>query len=113
MKQAKIVLSDAFMAHGYLAEVLQLSNQAFDLPAASVSSQRLTILDGGFDEVAAVRSDQLDAAPLQTPIQRIAIVGPSPIKRFDFARINRDARVASIRVTSLGEGKPYAFRRGE
>jgi len=66
-------VSVEFVARDQSAEVLQPTDRAFDFPATPIASQSSAILSGRLDSVAAMRADQLDAAPLQALTQWIAI----------------------------------------
>src|SRR5438876_6971410 len=73
-----------FMTGDQPAEVLEPSEQAFDLPAAAVAPQRAAILRLHF-AVAALPCDQLDAFFVKVRPERVAIVGlvaDEPLRRF-------------------------------
>ena len=58
------------------AIVMKPSEQAFDFPAAAVTSEHATVLRHRFAAVPAVRRDQLHAQSfLQASIERVAVVG--------------------------------------
>ena len=59
---------------------IQPREQAFDLPSPAVTFQSPLILCLGFDAIALVRSDQLNALGSKTLIERITVVGAIPNK---------------------------------
>jgi len=65
-----------FIPNDKSAKVLKPCEEAFDLPASLVATQRTAILSGGLTPIAFVRSDHLHASFFgQTSVQGIAVVG--------------------------------------
>jgi len=74
LDHAEEVGSIAFPAACESAEVLQPSEETFDLPASHVAAKGSAVLS--FPSFAAVGSDHFDAVQLAEPrVQRVAIVG--------------------------------------
>jgi hypothetical protein len=76
MKEGVIHEQRAVVAHNQAPEISQPGKRAFDFPTPSVAAQRPAILGRRFASVLTMRTDQLDAAPMQSLPQRIAVVGP-------------------------------------
>ena len=74
MEEGVIAQQGAVVADDQATEISQPSKGAFDFPSFPVASQRSAILCRRFAPVAAVRTDQLDAAGLQLFSQRVAVV---------------------------------------
>ena len=64
-----------FVAGHQSTKALQPADRAFDLPAALIAAEPAAVLSGWFYAIAAMGTDQVDAALLQTRSQRIAISG--------------------------------------
>jgi len=76
MKEGVIHEQRAVVAHDQAPEISQPGKRAFDFPSPSVAAQCPAILGRRFAAVLTMRTDQLDAAPMQSSSQGIAVVGP-------------------------------------
>jgi len=73
MEERLIASQITIPAHDEAAVVAQPGESAFHFPAATVTPQFTSILGLGFDAVAPVRADQLDAAAFEPFTQRVGI----------------------------------------
>ena len=76
MKEGVIHEQRAVVAHDQAPEVSQPGKGAFHFPSPSVAAQGPAILGRRFASVLTMWTDQLDAAPMQSSSQGIAVVGP-------------------------------------
>jgi hypothetical protein len=74
LHEAEVVFSDAFVASGDPAEAQKPGEEAFDLPASLVSTQRSTVLLASA-LVASRRADQLDVFFGERDFELRAVVG--------------------------------------
>lgn len=71
MKQVRVMLE----SRDQTPKVLQPTDRPLDFPAAAVAPRFAAVLCGRLDAVAAMRRDQVDAAPTESGSQRITVGG--------------------------------------
>jgi len=110
MKEGVIHEQRVVVAHDQTPKISQPGKGAFDFPTTAVSTQHTAILGRGLASVLAVRTDQLDAASMQSLSQGIAVVGPvgDESSRFGLGAAPAGTRYAHLQECALHQGH---FRR--
>jgi hypothetical protein len=110
--EAKEVARFDFVARVYAPIAKQPGEETFDMPASTVTTQRTSVLSLVYAPRVMGR-DELDAAPPQPPVERIAVVGfvADQLSRERFGETRRDGFLDEERLISRTTRNPCGDRK--